>query len=143
MNTRLINLVAFAALALAAVAQTAAAQDLRSPDTRERGTLSGSDLRSPDTQERSGAPVGTHGLDAIELIRASESRRGTPVGSGGLDMIEQIRAERVPSAQPVFVSGGGFDWTDAGIGAVGGLGLVLLLAGTALAVAHRRSESVA
>lgn len=48
----------------------------------------------------------------------------------------------VPVAGPVRIvhmvrAGGGFDWGDAGIGAVGGVGLSLALVGTGAAVKRR------
>lgn len=42
------------------------------------------------------------------------------------------------SAQPAPASSSGLDWTDAGIGAGGALTMVLLAAGGAVAVGHRR-----
>lgn len=74
-------------------------------------------------------------------------------GPGGLAVVQSgIRpddraAVRGPGAIPtVFATAGpsadGFDWADAGIGAVGALGLALLLFG-ALQVASRRSHVTA
>jgi hypothetical protein len=43
------------------------------------------------------------------------------------------------TARPVqIVRPGGFDWADAGIGAAGAMGLALVAAGVALALAARR-----
>ena len=45
----------------------------------------------------------------------------------------------VPGAPTILVSNdGGFDWSDAGIGLAGGLGLALLVAGLLSAAMHRR-----
>lgn len=43
-----------------------------------------------------------------------------------------------PVVVAASVEAGGFDWTDAGIGAGGAVGLILLAAGGALAALHRR-----
>jgi hypothetical protein len=49
-----------------------------------------------------------------------------------------------PNTQPTTASApaasGGFDWGDAGIGAVAGVGLSLVCIGGALATTHRRSR---
>ena len=38
----------------------------------------------------------------------------------------------------IEVPGDGFDWADAGIGAAGGIAILAILFGTAMAVTHRR-----
>lgn len=98
-------------LALVAIAAPTAfgQQDLRNPDTRDMAAEQAYfDFRNPDTRD-----VADHG---------GESPKVTVV--------------EIPVASP---SGeGGLDWGDAGIGAGAMLGLVLLAAGGALAVTHRK-----
>jgi hypothetical protein len=50
-----------------------------------------------------------------------------------------VTVVKLPESAP---SGGGIDWGDAGIGAGGMLGLVLLAIGGTLAVLHRRNGAV-
>jgi hypothetical protein len=85
-----------------------AQQDLRSPDTRDAAEASKTDLRNPDTRE------------------IAESGAGVP----------EVTVVKVPAATSSAEDG--LDWGDAGIGAGGMLGLVLLAAGATLAVMHRR-----
>ena len=101
---------AAAVLAPAAAAQTV--QDLRSPDARDAATQvqPAPDLRSPDAQD------------------AAEGR-----GAWNAPQVTVLRISR-----PQVSSSRGFDWTDAGIGAGGALGLVLLAVGGALVVTHGR-----
>jgi hypothetical protein len=88
-----------------------AQQDLRSPDTRDVAEAAKLDLRNPDTR----------GL--------AEAGGASP----------EVTVVRVP--QPVPAGDTGLDWGDAGIGAGGMLGLVLLAAAGILAVSHRRGAS--
>jgi hypothetical protein len=109
------RLTAFAALSLllaALVAPTASAQqDLRNPDTRDVAEGFYTDLRNPDTRDM------------------AESAGASP----------EVTVVEVPKLVPA--ADGGLDWGDAGIGAGGMLGLILLGAGGAVAIAHRRSAS--
>jgi hypothetical protein len=59
------------------------------------------------------------------------SRR--PVSGGAPEVTVVKVAEPAPAA-----TGGGLDWADAGIGAGGMLGLVLVAVASGLAVVHRR-----
>ena len=98
--------------ALAApTARAQSVQDMRSPDARDAAARvqSDPDLRSPDVR---GTARGRGAASAPQILVMRVSR---PKGSGS----------------------GGFDWADAGIGAGGLLGLVLLGVGAALVVAHR------
>src|SRR5262245_26484551 len=47
-------------------------------------------------------------------------------------------APSTTAARPIVIAGTGFDWTDAGIGFAAAAGLVMLGAGTAVAVRSRR-----
>lgn len=128
MNHRRLTRSAALGLALAALAApTAAAQeDLRSPDTRDAAegyapsppsgivSSAGQDLRSPDA-------------------------RDAAAGRGSFNSPE-VTVVKVPEPSPVTSGGGGLDWGDAGIGAGGLLGLILLALGGTLAVMHRRQR---
>jgi hypothetical protein len=105
-------------LALAAVAAPTAAaqQDLRSPDARDAARAAEAqqeqprqDLRAPDTRDAARG-VGTFSAPDVIVVKLVEP------------------------ASP----SGGLDWGDAGIGAGGLLGLILLATGSALAVMDRR-----
>jgi hypothetical protein len=103
-------------LAALAAPTAAAQQDLRSPDARDAARAAelaqdqpGRDLRSPDAR------------DAAE-------------GRGSFNAPE-VTVVKVTEPSP---SGGGIDWGDAGIGAGGLLGLVLLALGSTLAITRRR-----
>jgi hypothetical protein len=121
MNHRRLTNSAALGLALAALAgPTAAAQhDLRSPDARDAGRAAGTrhgqprqDLRSPDSRD---AADGRGSFSAPEVTVVKVTDPSSP--SGGLD------------------------WGDAGIGAGGMLGLILLGLGSTLAVIHRRKRA--
>ena len=121
MNPRRITRSAALGLTLAAVAAPTAAAvpaDLRSPDTRDaaRTTEAASsaprqDLRSPDARDHT-AGRGTFNAPDVTVVKMSEP---------------------APTA-------GGFDWADAGIGAGGILGLVLVGAGGALVISRRTHD---
>jgi hypothetical protein len=109
-------------LAVAAIAAPVAAAgpvDLRSPDAvdaaRSAAVSNAQDLRSPDTRD-SAAGRGTFTAPHVTVVRV---------------------------AQPSQVTGGGFDWGDAGIGAGGVLALVLIGVGGSLMVTHRRHRGPA
>jgi hypothetical protein len=109
MSMHRIAVLAALSLVLAAFAAPALAQqDLRNPDTRDVAKAGQFDLRNPDTREM------------------AEAGGAAP----------EVTVVRVP--QPVPAADTGLDWGDAGIGAGGMLGLVLLAAAGILAAAHRR-----
>jgi hypothetical protein len=91
---------------------TAGATDLRTPDAVDTGTpattTAGTDLRTPDAVD--------HGLG-----------RGT-------FSTPDVTVVKVVDPPPTT----GFDWGDAGIGAGGLLGLILVALGGTLVVSHRR-----
>jgi hypothetical protein len=92
-------------------AEAAQKHDLRSPDARDAATRAETkqDLRSPDTRDASEGR-GTYTAPNVMIVKVPEP----------------VQAE------------GGIDWADAGIGAGGLLGLMLLGLGGSLAVVHRR-----
>jgi hypothetical protein len=110
MSLHRIAVLAALSLVFAAVAAPAALaqQDLRSPDARDVAEAAKVDLRNPDTR------------DMVE--------------AGGT--APEVSVVKVPVATPS--QDRGLDWGDAGIGAGGMLGLVLLAAAGILAVSHRR-----
>ena len=58
----------------------------------------------------------------------------------GISLPEAMASvSRVPG-RIVYVSGSGFDWGDAGIGAAGGVALALLGVGGALAISQHRPQ---
>jgi hypothetical protein len=94
-------------------------QDLRSPDTRDaalsaeaRQGQQHQDLRSPDTRDYA-TGRGTFSAPEVTVVKVTDPPP--------------------PSA--------GIDWGDAGIGAGGMLGLMLIALGSILAVAHRRQSA--
>ena len=93
--------VAAALVAAAATAPAAGAkpQDLRMPDTREAAERAQQpqDLRMPDTVDAA-AGRGTESAPIVEFVE-------------------------VPQPQP---QAQGFDWADAGLGALGGVGVLLV-----------------
>ena len=127
-----------AAVAVAALAAPTAlaADDLRSPDTRDAAAAALAaaaaqvDLRSPDTQDVAAAIRATSSNPRAGDLRSPDTRDRAAgrLGLGSTGAVE-ITVHRP----------GGFDWSDAGIGATAGAGLVLLLVGTSLLVGVARS----
>ena len=112
MSARLRHLSALAALALVIAPLAAAAGDLHSPDTRDRAAAlvsSQQDRRSPDVRDRADARL--------------------PVIHGDQPGSDVASIQRLPAVQPVVVSAGSFDWSDAFTGAAGAIGLVALALG--------------
>ena len=103
---------------LAAPTAGAVPADLRSPDAQDAGkaaaiqrNLPRQDLRTPDSRDQA-AGRGTYNAPEVTVVKV---------------------AEPAPAA-----TGGGLDWADAGLGAGGMLGLVLVAVASVLAVVHRR-----
>jgi hypothetical protein len=114
-------------VSLAAPATAAAqGQDLRNPDQQfpvaaERTQ----DLRNADRR----APVAA---EPVQDLRNADRR--APV---------TVEAVEAPAVTAIEVPADGFDWGDAGIGAAGGIAVLAMLAGLALAaVQHRRGQRV-
>ena len=83
----------------------------------------GQDLRSPDARDAASGPV--------QDLRAPDTR--------DLATRAALPQRSIPAARIVEVSPGGFDWGDAGVGAGGALGLVLIVTGTGAALVRRRA----
>jgi hypothetical protein len=103
-------------LAVLAAPTAAAQEDLRSPDARDAARAAElrqderlQDLRSPDARDAAEGR-GSFNAPDVTVVKVSE-----PTSSGG-----------------------GIDWADAGIGAGGLLGLILLAVGSTLAITRRR-----
>jgi hypothetical protein len=114
---------AIVSLAVPATA-SAQGQDLRNPDRQSPATPTQTqDLRNPDQQAPT-APEPTQDLRNAD--------RRAP-GTGAVTAVEApaVTTIELPAA-------GGFDWGSAGIGAAGGIALLGLLAGLAMAATHRR-----
>jgi hypothetical protein len=94
------------------------------------------DLRMPDTRDSAGAIEAQQGRPSQDL--RSPDARDAAQGRGTFNAPE-VTVVKLPESSP---QGGGIDWGDAGIGAGGMLGLVLLAIGGTLAVVHRRSGAV-
>lgn len=100
----------------------------------------GQDLRSPDRRFPS-APRQTQDL------RNADRRSPVPVSAQDLrnaDRRSPLTVDPAPAAAsvvtPIEVPVDGFDWADAGIGAAGGIAILAILAGVAMAVIHRRQR---
>jgi hypothetical protein len=129
------NLKAFlAVLVVAAVAAPAGlGSDLRSPDTQEAAKAghpgSATDLRSPDTQDAAKAAWPTSPTD-MSSPDTQDAAKGRQFAGPTIEVVTVA----APS---------GFQWIDAGIGAVLGLGASLIGAGGLLLVLRRHRRSVA
>lgn len=122
---------AAAAVAVAALAaSTALAQP---PDVVERAVaaqqaVQGSPIVSPDAVDR--AARARQALENHPIVSPdARDRAAGRLGPGSTDAVE-ITVHRP----------GGFDWSDAGIGAAAGAGLILLLVGTSLLVRVGRTK---
>ena len=119
------------ATAVALPAAAHAGQDLRSPDARDAAATGAvvvsQDLRSPDTRDAATRPV-------VEAPRALQDLRSPDVRDAARD----IRPVLVVLPSLRVTDSDGFHWGDAGIGAAGMLGLLGILAGTAVVSLHRR-----
>jgi len=132
---RFTQIIVMAGLMTAALAGNAAAQDLRSPDARDsaRATTPTLDLRSPDAKgsERDASVASDVArANAWQDLRSPDARDR----AGGVTYTPGITA----STRIVSVPADGFQWGDAGIGAVVMLGLIALGGGMLLVVSGRR-----
>ena len=119
-------------------ASTAAAQpaDFRTPDAIADGQETATqytpaDVRTPDTVSASESSTAEPVVD----MRTPDARDHGE-GRGTFSAPEVTVVKLVDPA----ATGSGFDWGDAGIGAGGLVGLVLLALGGVTAVAHRKAH---
>lgn len=155
MNSKRRQLVTRAVLALAVAAvvpPVASATDLRSPDTRDAALVTepssaAADLRTPDTRDAASskqriAPFAD--LRSPDTRAAGSIEQPSPVlvDLRSPDSRDAARGYRRPLAIEVVrvVGPSGFNWRDAGIGALGTFAVALMAAGTMLAVLRRRSR---
>jgi hypothetical protein len=115
-------------LALAALAAPTALADPHAADVHARAEAAQKrDLRSPDTRDAATRAETKQDLRSPDTVDASEGR--------GTYTAPNVMIVKVP--EPLQAEGS-IDWADAGIGAGGLLGLMLLGLGGSLAVVHRR-----
>jgi hypothetical protein len=99
----------------------------------------GYDGRSPDTKD---AALAAHQGRGTEItVGSTQQQVAGSLDGRSPDTKDAAYAAHNSAATIVIASGGGFDWTDAGIGAAAGFGLAVMLA-AGLAVA-RKDTSVA
>jgi hypothetical protein len=108
--------------------------DLRTPDAIDAGKPAGvqttpSDVRTPDAIDAGQPANQTPGLEA-----RTPDARDHAEGRGTFSAPE-VTVIKVTDPSPVFT---GFDWSDAGIGAGGLLGLILVAVGGTMALSHGR-----
>ena len=104
---------------LAAPTAGAVPADLRSPDARDAAKAAAiqqsqprQDLRMPDARDQA-AGRGTFNAPEVTVVKVTE---------------------------PAPSVGGGLDWADAGLGAGGMLGLILVALASVLAIVHHRKS---
>ena len=125
--------------ALAASTASASTVDLRSPmgTSSLAGTTSSAprqDLRSADARDAARSADARQGQSQQDL--RSPDTRDLAEGRGTFSAPDVTVVKVADPAPP----SGGIDWGDAGIGAGGMLGLILLALGIILAVVHRRRK---
>jgi hypothetical protein len=125
--------IALAITALGASTAAAAPADLRTPDAVAAGQSSvvqstPTDVRTPDARDAAVPATTTTGTD----LRTPDARdHGEGRGTFSAPDVTVVKVTEPPVAT-------GFDWGDAGIGAGGLLGIVLIALGGMLAITHRR-----
>lgn len=88
------------------------------------------------------APPGDANERQASVAVIGDAHQRSLVPDVGSTAIATDAHERAASAQPpTIVASGGFDWGDATIGVVGGMGLALLLGGLAFLVASQRTRT--
>ena len=104
----------------------------------------GQDLRNPDRQFPT-APEQTQDLRnadrrVLEAPVPTQDLRNADRRAPGAGEVEVVPV-RVPATTTSELPADGFDWGDAGIGAAGGIAVLAMLAGLAMAATHRRRGS--
>lgn len=76
-------------------------------------------------------------------VRDSHDRAGLPAVTDTTVLVRDAheRSDGPPQQRTVLVSSGGFDWGDAAIGAGGGIGIALLLAGLGFLAIGQRTRT--
>jgi hypothetical protein len=118
-----LGITAAVALAIAMSATTVAQGNLGVPDQHVPATPAQTqDLRNPDRRAPEPAAPG-------QDLRNADRRAPVTVD------VTPVEAPPVITSEPTHQ---GFDWGDAGIGAAGGIAVLVMLGTLALAAAHRR-----
>ncbi len=107
-----------AMVALALVGPASAADPVARPDDRQ--------TRGP----------GAIALDQLRDVLRPDDR--ATHGAGGV----VAEPSSLPASYATTEASAGFDWADAGVGALGALGLVLVVAGGSVIAARRRLEPI-
>jgi hypothetical protein len=142
-----------AALVLCTAAIAAPAAQATFSDHGAGGTGGGAGAAPP----RESAEHGRGGLvaqqDTRSVAQATLGDYGTGGGAGaappresaehGRGMAQQDRSPVVIDRRPIVLESGGFDWADAGIGAAGAAGLVLVGGGAVLLARRGRRARLA
>ena len=112
-------------LALPAMSE-AQGQDLRNPDQRfPAAPEQTQDLRNPDRR----APTTP---EPTQDVRNPDQR------APGAGEVKVVPVKVLPATTTIELPADGFDWGDAGIGAAGGIAVLAMLVGVAMAATHRR-----
>ena len=125
--------IALAVTALGASTAGAMPADFRTPDAIDAGTpvaQTMKDLRTPDAVD-AGTPATT--TAGIDLRTPDAVDHGLGRGTFSAPDVTVVKVVDPPPTT-------GFDWGDAGIGAGGLLGLILVGLGGTLVVSHRRQS---
>jgi hypothetical protein len=102
----------------------------------------GQDLRNPDQQVPT-APQRTQDLRNADQQVPTAPQRTQDLRNADQRGPVAVEAVEVPAVTAIEVPGNGFDWGDAGIGAAGGIALLAMLGGLAMAaVQHRRGPRI-
>jgi hypothetical protein len=113
-----------------------AIEALRTPPAREVGSLAYELARGAQPPRATDRPY-----DSIEVARTAPPQAATRLPYDG---IELVRSQLPFEAAPVtLVSGPGFAWDDAAVGAAASLAVALLLGSAGLVVARRRASLAA
>ena len=127
--------IALAVTALGASTAGAMPADFRTPDAIDAGTpvaQTMKDLRTPDAVD-AGTPAKT--TAGIDLRTPDAVDHGLGRGTFSAPDVTVVKVVDPPPTT-------GFDWGDAGIGAGGLLGLILVGLGGTLVVSHRRHSQM-
>ena len=111
------------AIAMPATAAAQGPQDLRNPDQQfPAAQVQTQDLRNADRRAPEAPAAG------------QDLRNADRHGPATVD----VTPVEAPPVTTIELQGEGFDWGDAGIGAAGGIAVLVMLAALALAGTHRR-----
>jgi hypothetical protein len=131
---RFTKIIVTAGLAATAVPATAVGSYDYHPRAVEAApsTSIGTDLRSPDAKDSARRPFGA---DVAKTTHAGDMRSPDARDTSGVTTFEPGVSSTPRAAEVVS---GGFQWTDAGVGAAATLGLIALCGGMLLLVSSRR-----